>query len=326
MNEMDQWSSTAYQKPLPPIKRRMPGRPPHKRKRDAMKDDKNRIRISRKGQINHCTLCKKTRHNQKACPSKPEGNASVREVTGTGEIISASVGVMTTSGEIVYASGGNVSASGEITSVRGGNVSARGGKVLQEVTARGGNVFARGEKVCARGGNVSARGGKVSATPSISPCRPPPGFEMSIPDTASSAVRSTGGAIKLREGVVSSKGRGDGSKSRMYPNGIRPIGFGVSWDPIDGITPQDCIIHAATQSEIALSHSQLVESQEEEPRQEEPRHQQPRQQQKPRQQQQRNQEPRQQPRRTSERIAQIMFYKPPTPGPGLDPDDAISLE
>ncbi|GJT92872.1 hypothetical protein Tco_1081717 [Tanacetum coccineum] len=176
---------------------------------------------------------------------------------------------------------------------------------------------------------------------------------MSTPDTASSVVRTSGGAIKLREGVwirspekerssyadtgsssinklrtvngkvVSSRGRGDGSKSIMYPFGIRPIGFGVSWDPIDGqtmlgnsmglprhawpegITPQDCIIHAATQSEIALSHSQ------------------PQQQ---RQQQQRNQEPRQQPRRTSERIAQIMFNKPPTPGPGLDPDDAISLE
>ncbi|GJY51925.1 hypothetical protein Tco_0442772 [Tanacetum coccineum] len=50
----------------------------------------------------------------------------------------------------------------------------------------------------------------------------------------------------------------------------------------EGITLQDCIIHAATQSEIALSQSQQVESQEQEPRQ-------------------------QQPMRTSERIAQIMF-------------------
>ncbi|GKD96959.1 hypothetical protein Tco_1380856, partial [Tanacetum coccineum] len=30
--------------------------------------------------------------------------------------------------------------------------------------------------------------------------------------------------------------------------------------------------------------------------------------------------------RKSERIAQILFNKPPTPGPGLDPDDAISIE
>ncbi|GJZ53679.1 bifunctional aspartokinase/homoserine dehydrogenase I [Tanacetum coccineum] len=381
MNGMDQWPTTDYQKPLPPVVRRMPGRPPHKRKRDAMEDDGNRTRISRKGQLNHCTLCKKPGHNQRACPSKPE-------VTAAGEIVTASVGKVTAAGEIVTASGGNVTASGDLVSAKGGNVTARGGKVCArggkvtarggivmasggnvsarggKVTASGGKVTARGGKVSARGGKVSARGGKVTSTPST----PPPGFEMSTPDTASSAVRTSGGAIKLREGVwirspekerssyadtgsssinklrtvngkvVSSRGRGDGSKSRMYPFGIRPIGFGVSWDPIDGqtmlgnsmglprhawpegITPQDCIIHAATQSEIALSHSQPVESQEEEPRQEEPRHQEPRQQ------QQRNQEPRQQPRRTSERIAQIMFNKPPTPGPGLDPDDAISLE
>ncbi|GJS29829.1 hypothetical protein Tco_0490449 [Tanacetum coccineum] len=53
----------------------------------------------------------------------------------------------------------------------------------------------------------------------------------------------------------------------------------------EGITPQDCIIYAATQSEIALSQSQPVESQEQEPRQ-------------------------QQPMRTSERIAHMMFNKP----------------
>ncbi|GKF69662.1 hypothetical protein Tco_0202719, partial [Tanacetum coccineum] len=151
-----------------------------------------------------------------ACPSKPE-------VTAAGEIVTASVGKVTTAGEIVTASGGNVTASGDL---------------------------------------VSAKGGKVTSTPST----PPPIFEMSTPNTASSAVRTSGGAIKLREGVcirspekerssyadtgsssinklrtvngkvVSSKGRGDGSKSKMYPFGISPIGFGVSWDPIDGQT------------------------------------------------------------------------------------------
>ncbi|GKE27556.1 transposase, MuDR, plant [Tanacetum coccineum] len=359
MNGMEQWRTTDYQKPLPPIVRRMLGRPPHKRKRDAMEDDRNRTRISRKGQLNHCTLCKKPGHNQRACLSKPK-------VTAAGEIVTASVGKVTAAGEIVTASGGNVTASGDLVSKKGRNVTARGGKVCArggKVTARGGimmasggNMSARGGKVTASRGKVAARGGKVTSTPSTPPSR----FEMSTPNTASSAVRTSGGGIKLREcswirspkkerssyahtgsssinkirttngKVVSSIGRGDGSKSRMYPFGIRPIGFGVSWDSIDGqtmlgmrnsmgllrhawpkgITPQDCIIHAATQSEIALSHPQPVESQEEEPRQEEPRH----------------QEPRQQPRRTSERIAQIMFNKPPTHGLGLDPDDAISLE
>ncbi|GKC84644.1 hypothetical protein Tco_1140361, partial [Tanacetum coccineum] len=292
------------------------------------------------------------------------------EVTASGDLVSAKGGNVTTRGGKVCARGGKVTAMGGIVMASGGNVTARGGKV----TASGGKVTARGGKVSARGGKVAARGGKATSTPPT-PSTPPPVFEMSTPDTASSAVRISGCAIKLREGVwirspekerssyedtrsssinklrtvngkvVSSRGRGDGSKSRMYPFGIRPIGFGVSWDPIDGqtmlgnsmdlprhawpegITPQDCIIHAATQSEIALSHSQPVESQEDEPRHQEPRQQQqqPRQQQQ-RQQQQRNQEPRQQLRRTLERIVQIMFNNPPTPGPGLDPDDAISLE
>ncbi|GKF38459.1 hypothetical protein Tco_0118520 [Tanacetum coccineum] len=79
----------------------------------------------------------------------------------------------------------------------------------------------------------------------------------------------------------------------------------------EGITSQDCIIHVATQSKIALSQSQPVESQEEQPRQQEPRQQEPRQ---------------QQPRRTLERIAQIMFNKPLSPGPRLDTDDSISIE
>ncbi|GJV57934.1 hypothetical protein Tco_1458939 [Tanacetum coccineum] len=240
MNGMDQWPTTGYQNPLPPIVRRMPGRPAHKSKRDAMEDDGNKTKIR---------------------------TTSVGKVTTSGEIVTTSVGKVIVAGETMTASGGNV-----------------------------------------------GKGWKVTSTPST-PSTPPPGFEMSTSNTASSAMRTNGGAIKLREGVwirshkkerssyadtgsssinklrtvngkvVSSRGRGDGSKSRMYPFGIRPIGFGMPWDPIDGqtmlgssmglprhawpegITPQDCIIYAATQSEIALSHSQLVESQEEEPRQ-----------------------------------------------------------
>ncbi|GKB72324.1 hypothetical protein Tco_0933736, partial [Tanacetum coccineum] len=265
MNGMDQWPTTDYQKPLPPVVRRMPERPPHKRKRDAMEDDGNRTRISRKGQLNHCTLCKKTGHNQKACLSKPK-------VTAAGEIVTASGGNVTASGDLVFAKGRNMTARGGKVCARGGKVTARGGIMMAsggnvsarggKVTASGGKVTARGGKVYARGGKLSTRGGKVTSIPST----PPPGFEMSILDTASSAVRTSGGAIKLREAVwirspekerssyadtgsssinklrtvngkvVSSRGRGDGSKSRMYPFGISPIGFGVSWDPIDGQT------------------------------------------------------------------------------------------
>ncbi|GJT22852.1 hypothetical protein Tco_0892789 [Tanacetum coccineum] len=133
MNRMDQWLSTDYQKPLPPIKRRIHGRPPHKRKRDVMEDDGNRTRI------------------------RP---ASVGQVSATCEIVSASVGKVTTTGEIVCACDGNVSASGEIVSTRGGNVFSRGGKV----SARGGKVSARGGIVTASGGNMTERGGKVTAS------------------------------------------------------------------------------------------------------------------------------------------------------------------
>ncbi|GKF21767.1 hypothetical protein Tco_0070405, partial [Tanacetum coccineum] len=62
---------------------------------------------------------------------------------------------------------------------------------------------------------------------------------------------------------------------------------------------------AATQSEIAISQSPPVESQEQEaPMQEQPVQEQPLQEQPV--------------QRKSERIAQILFNKPPTPGPGLD--------
>ncbi|GJW35290.1 transposase, MuDR, plant [Tanacetum coccineum] len=341
---------TTYQKPLPPIKRRMPGRPPHKRKRDAMEDDGgNRTRISRKGQIGHGFLCKKPGHNQRSCPTKTEGTTSVEAVTGTGEDVTASVGNVCASGGMVTARGGSVTARGGKVTVRGGKVTASGGNMSASrgiVSARGGNasirggkVSVRGGKVSARGGKVSARGGKVSATPStpdsasivvssrgVAMQRLRPGVFIRSPKKVGSSYADTGsssmnGLRTVNGKVVSSRGRGDGSKSRMYPHGIRPIGFGVSWDLIDGqtmfgdsmgiprpawpegITPQDCIIEAATQSEIAISQSPPVESQEQEaPMQEQPM------------------------QRKSERIAQILFNKPPKPGPGLDPDDAISIE
>ncbi|GJT69880.1 transposase, MuDR, plant [Tanacetum coccineum] len=330
MDGIDQWPSTDYQKPLPPIKRIMPGRPPHKRNRYAMEYDGNKTKISRIGQLNHCTLCKKPGHSQKACPSKPKRTASVGQVSATGEIVSASVGKVTATGEIVCASGGNVTASGEIVSARGGNVSARGGKV----SARGCKMTARGGIVTASRGNVTARGGKVIAN----------GGKVIVIDTASSAVRISGGVIKLREcvwirspkkerssnadsessssmnklrtfngKVVRSRGRGDGSKSRII------VWVFLDMHGQEGITPEDCIIHAQSQFEIALSQSKPIASQD----QEEPSQQQPRQQ------ELRQQQPRQQQpmiRRTSERIAHIMFNNPPTPRPRLDLDDAISME
>ncbi|GJS94482.1 multidrug resistance-associated protein 5 [Tanacetum coccineum] len=99
------------QQPLPPIKRRMPGRPPHKRKRDAMEDDGgNRTRIRSK-------------------------------VTARGGSVTAKGGKVTVRGGKVTASGGNVSASGGIVSARGGNASIRGGKVSAQVGRKDSMVF-----------------------------------------------------------------------------------------------------------------------------------------------------------------------------------------
>ncbi|GJU35487.1 multidrug resistance-associated protein 5 [Tanacetum coccineum] len=295
LNGLDQWPATSYQKPLPPIIRRMPGRPPDKRKRDAFENDGNRTRLSRKGQVNHCTLCGKSGHNQRACPSKNEEGSAIDVVTPS---TSTRGGTGSARGGSASTRGGNTSARGENTSVRGGSSSARGGKTSArggsssarggKTSARGGLASAKGGKTSARGGSTSAKGGKIAA--SSAPSSPSVGFEMS----ASQGVRMTGSGIRIRGGVyirgrgdgsnearsatneavrtglrtvngkvVRTKGRGDGSRSRMYPNGIRPIGYGVSWDPVDGetmlgdsmgiprpawpegITPEDVRIHAA---------------------------------------------------------------------------------
>ncbi|GKA65807.1 hypothetical protein Tco_0765514 [Tanacetum coccineum] len=176
MNGMDQWPSTYDQNPLPPIKRRMTRRPPHKRKRDVSEND------------------------------------------GQG---SASAGVNTPT-----------------MSARGGTRSGKGGKKF----------------------SVSSRDGKKDAIEVSTPSSSTVGFEMST-SFVSAGVRVTESGVRLRGGsyikgnsptkfstnessglrtmngnVVRSMGRGDGSRSRIYPDGIRPIGYGVSWDSINGET------------------------------------------------------------------------------------------
>ena len=67
-----------------------------------------------------------------------------------------------------------------------------------------------------RGGGVSLRGKEIASE----------AHYVSFVDK--SQLRCVNGK------VVRSRGRGDGSKARMYLGGIKPIGFGVSWDPTDG--------------------------------------------------------------------------------------------
>ncbi|PWA62652.1 U-box domain-containing protein 17 [Artemisia annua] len=115
----------------------MPGRPPHKRKKDAgEKDDRNRTRVERKGVIMHCSLCKGEGHNVRGCPTRKEGES-------VGE-----------------ASCGKAVRGGKTMSVRGGFKTRGGGKSSVGAKTRGG-----GQQAKTRGGGQrSATGEQEAAT------------------------------------------------------------------------------------------------------------------------------------------------------------------
>ncbi|GJS69844.1 hypothetical protein Tco_0702685 [Tanacetum coccineum] len=109
---------------------------------------------------------------------------------------------------------------------------------------------------------------------------------------------------------VGTESDGEGSKQRVekglvYPHGIKSIGYGVSWDPVDEETMPRVLMkfhslthnNGITRSDVKpepVVRAQVVPS----------------------------------PvlRRESERIKQIMFNKPPTPGPGLLLEDAMFIK
>lgn len=71
-----------------------------------------------------------------------------------------------------------------------------------------------------RGAGVRMRGGSIG----IPSC-----------ETASSEPRISNRRLRTINGkVVRMRGRRDGSRAYMYPGGRKPLGFGVSWDPVDG--------------------------------------------------------------------------------------------
>ncbi|CAI9281650.1 unnamed protein product [Lactuca saligna] len=73
------WPEAPYMKPLPPQKRRLPGRPTLKRKKDQSEMEskgKRRHTISKAGLVNRCTICRERGHNRSACPTRPADVAS----------------------------------------------------------------------------------------------------------------------------------------------------------------------------------------------------------------------------------------------------------
>ncbi|GJU33170.1 hypothetical protein Tco_1176759 [Tanacetum coccineum] len=366
MNGMDQWPTTKYTKPLPLVVKKMPGRPPHKRKRDACeKDDGNRTRLGRKGVIMHYFICKKDGHNLRSCPTKGDGEGSASGSQGASG--SSVRGGKTTRGGGSARGGrsarGGGSARGGSTSgssVRGGKTTRGGGSASGSQSDRGGQGSrggSQGSTSCRRG--VRTRGGGSQGSTS---CRGGVrtrggGSQGSAQDSAQGSAHgsaSVGGSQGSASGIqgsqvfkrvngkaVRQRGRGDGSKSSAYPHGIRPIGYGVSWDPIDGETmvgnmqgipvpawpydgsPADLL----GADEIPLTGTQPMASQDpiDEPVPNVPAPNQP----------VPNVPAPNQPalnvpapimRRESERIKMIKFSKPVSPGPGLTPEDAMLVE
>lgn len=177
-------------------------------------------------------------------------------------------------------------------------------------------IRGRGRGVLMRGAGVRMMGGSVGIPSS---------------EAASSEQGVSNRRLRTINGkVVRMRGKGDGSKAHMYPGGIKPIGFGLSWDPVDGepmlgntmgmpapawpigITPEDVRVHAERTEPVVEQEPMLeplVRRNAEYQR---------------RMAAQRKSQPVE--RRQSERIKQIIFNRPPSPGPGLNEDDAISLD
>ncbi|CAI9287332.1 unnamed protein product [Lactuca saligna] len=79
LNGSDMWEEVPYRKPLPPKRRRLPGRPSVKRKRDAVERELSgpvRHSVTRRGSLIKCSICKEPSHNKKKCPSKQQTNTS----------------------------------------------------------------------------------------------------------------------------------------------------------------------------------------------------------------------------------------------------------
>nr|KAJ0199665.1 hypothetical protein LSAT_V11C600324570 [Lactuca sativa] len=79
LNGSSMWPEAPYIKPLPPQKRRLPGRPTLKKKNDQSEMEnkgKTRHTISKIGAVNRCTICREGGHNRSTCPTRPADVAS----------------------------------------------------------------------------------------------------------------------------------------------------------------------------------------------------------------------------------------------------------
>ncbi|CAI9284962.1 unnamed protein product [Lactuca saligna] len=81
MNEMNMWHSTNFLPPLPPLKRRILGRPTMKGIRDASERSRKHM-VSKEGKNVSCGICKKEGHNKTTCtqvPTPPKTNVTKKQ-------------------------------------------------------------------------------------------------------------------------------------------------------------------------------------------------------------------------------------------------------
>ncbi|GJW45561.1 hypothetical protein Tco_0077207 [Tanacetum coccineum] len=186
-----------------------------------------------------------------------------------------------------------------------------------KISATGG-VRMRGSGVRMRGGHLTLKGVGVRMKVGGVMIRGLSNHLESTPIGSTTSEAGSSGLKTINGKLVRNRGKKDGSRAYMYPGGIKPIGFGVSWDPLDEETITNMAtwnytrrFYSQSQSEIPLTQSQPLASQEPEP---EPVI---------------EQEPMQEQvfrKRELDRIKQLMFNRTPSSGPGLTLDDAISLE
>ena len=67
VNGSNLWEQTPYTKPLPPVERRMPGRPSIKRKRHVSEHENKLSQVTTKGWTFQCTNCLQKGHNKVSC-------------------------------------------------------------------------------------------------------------------------------------------------------------------------------------------------------------------------------------------------------------------
>ncbi|CAI9265896.1 unnamed protein product [Lactuca saligna] len=77
-NNSDMWPETNYTPPLPPINRRMPGRPTTKRKKSTT-ENTGTHRVSKAGKKIRCSICKEIGHNKATCPQRRPKKLNVKK-------------------------------------------------------------------------------------------------------------------------------------------------------------------------------------------------------------------------------------------------------